>query len=397
MVKPPLRTKSIGFKVSEEEYARLEEAARAGGFTLGEWCRQVVRAAYALKLLQSEGVLSIASTGKDPNTGRLVTHQYRVEGPVMIFLTTTAIDIDEELLNRCLVLTVDEDRAQTQAIHRKQREAQTLEGLLAKQDRNELLTVHCNAQRLLKPMLVVNPYARELTFLDSQTRTRRDHIKYLTLIRSIALLYQYQRPHKTAVHHGKTVEYIEVTKDDIAMANRLAHEVLGRSLDELPPQTRRLLLLVDEMVRRDCEQKKIERQDFRFSRKDVRVFTRWSDSQLKRHLHRLEELEYLIVHQGGRGQSMVYELVFEPHEDSTRPVLPGLIEIEKLSGCGYDGKKSGLNKEKSGPSLPQVRGVSGDGAGSDSPATTRANVDPGLNLGKITVPAAKQNPVVGAE
>jgi hypothetical protein len=63
------------------------------------------RAAYALKLLQSEGVLTIASTGKDPSTGKLVTHQYRVEGPVMVFLTTTAIEIDEELLNRCLVLT----------------------------------------------------------------------------------------------------------------------------------------------------------------------------------------------------------------------------------------------------------------------------------------------------
>ena len=88
------------------------------------------RAAYALKLLQSEGELTIASTGKDPATGKLVTHQYRVEGPVMIFLTTTAIEIDEELLNRCLVLTVDEDREQTQAIHRMQREAQTLEGLL---------------------------------------------------------------------------------------------------------------------------------------------------------------------------------------------------------------------------------------------------------------------------
>jgi DNA primase catalytic core len=48
------------------------------------------RAAYALKLLQSEGTLTIASTGKDAATGRLVTHQYRVEGPVMIFLTTTA-------------------------------------------------------------------------------------------------------------------------------------------------------------------------------------------------------------------------------------------------------------------------------------------------------------------
>jgi hypothetical protein len=37
MVKPPLRTKSIGFKVSEEEYAQLEMAAQADGRTLGEW------------------------------------------------------------------------------------------------------------------------------------------------------------------------------------------------------------------------------------------------------------------------------------------------------------------------------------------------------------------------
>jgi hypothetical protein len=137
------------------------------------------RAAYALKLLQSEGVLTIASTGKDPATGRLITQQYRVEGPVMIFLTTTAIDLDEELLNRCLVLTVNEDRAQTQAIHRLQREQQTLEGLLARQDREEILKVHRNAQRLLEPLFVANPYARELTFLDSRTRTRRDHTKYL--------------------------------------------------------------------------------------------------------------------------------------------------------------------------------------------------------------------------
>ena len=35
MVKPPLRTKSIGFKVSQEEYAQLEAAARARGGTLG--------------------------------------------------------------------------------------------------------------------------------------------------------------------------------------------------------------------------------------------------------------------------------------------------------------------------------------------------------------------------
>jgi len=220
------------------------------------------RAAYALKLLQSEGALTIASTGKDPSTGKLVTHQYRVEGPVAIFLTTTAIQLDEELLNRCLVLTVNEDRSQTQAIHRLQREQQTLEGILARKEHQEILKLHRNAQRLLKSMFVVNPYARELTFLDSQTRTRRDHVKYLTLIRAIALLHQYQRPVKTATRNGRTVEYVEVTLDDIATANRLAHEVLGRSLDELPPQTRRLLLLIDDMVTNRCRQLKIERNEF---------------------------------------------------------------------------------------------------------------------------------------
>jgi len=219
-------------------------------------------------------------------------------------------------------------------------------------------------------------------------------MKYLTLIRSIALLYQYQRPHKTTLHRGQTLEYIEVTKDDIAMANRLAHEVLGRSLDELPPQTRRLLLLVDEMVHQDCEQKKIERQDFRFSRKDVRAFARWSDSQLKRHLHRLEELEYLVVHQGGRGQSMVYELVFERHEDSARPALPGLIEIDRLSGCPYDEKKSGLEGQRSGSSPAQVRGVSGGSAGRKSPATTRAESDFYEDREKNTSWEQEQNPVV---
>ena len=49
----------------------------------------------------------------------------------MLFLTTTAIDLDEELLNRCLVLTVNESREQTRAIHGIQRQRETLEGLMA--------------------------------------------------------------------------------------------------------------------------------------------------------------------------------------------------------------------------------------------------------------------------
>ena len=112
----------------------------------------------------------------------------------MIFLTTTAIDIDEELLNRCLVLSVDEGRAQTEAIHRLQRQRRTLEGLMAREAKAATLTLHQNAQRLLRPLAVVNPFADRLTFLSDRTRTRRDHEKYLTLIDAIALLHQHQRP-----------------------------------------------------------------------------------------------------------------------------------------------------------------------------------------------------------
>ncbi|MBX9644175.1 MAG: toprim domain-containing protein, partial [Novosphingobium sp.] len=140
-------------------------------------------ASYALKLLQSEGEVTIASTGKDASTGNLVTHQYRVEGPVMLFLTTTAIDVDEELMNRCLVLSVNESREQTRSIHALQRGRETLAGLLAREEAAGIRALHRNAQSLLGGVHVVNPYADALTFLDDKTRTRRDHMKYLTLIR----------------------------------------------------------------------------------------------------------------------------------------------------------------------------------------------------------------------
>jgi len=323
------------------------------------------RAAYALKLLQSEGQLTIASTGKDPATGRLVTHAYRVEGPVMIFLTTTAIEIDEELLNRCLVLTVNEGREQTRAIHRLQRERQTLEGLLQRQDRERLLKVHRDAQRLLRPLLVANPYARALTFLDHQTRTRRDHMKYLTLIRAIALLHQHQRPVKTAQHDGRAVRYLEVTRDDIATANHLAHEVLGRSLDELPPQTRRLLGLLCEMVRQRADAQGLDRSDVRFTRREVREHTGWGHTQLKLHLHRLADLEYLLVHPVARGQSFLYELAYAGDAESDRPVLAGLIDVERLEAHAYDAERSGLEASRSGCGRPLVGAWSGGGRGAE--------------------------------
>jgi DNA primase catalytic core len=324
------------------------------------------RASYALKLLQSEKELTIASTGKDPTTGRLITHEYKVEGPVMIVLTTTAAEIDDELLNRCVVLTVNEDRAQTQAIHRLQRTRETLGGLLARQERAQILKLHQNAQRLLRPLYVANPYAESLTFLDSRTRMRRDHMKYLVLIRSIALLHQHQREKKAVEHAGEVIEYIEVTLDDVAMANRLAHAVLGRSLDELAPQTRRLLQLLDAMATKACAAQAVSRRDYRFTRKDVREATGWGNTQLKVHLSRLEDFEYIAV-RGGRGQRFEYELLYDGQGQDGAPFLFGLIDVAKLAGVDrahtleIPHDRSGSKGERSGGGRPPVGWKSGGG------------------------------------
>ena len=324
-----------------------------------------LQAAYALKLLQSEGELTIASTAKDPQTGQLATRTYRVKGPVMLLLTTTAAEPDEELLNRCLVLAVNESRDQTKAIHAAQRQRRTLEGLLAGQERDAILTLHRNAQRLLEPLPIVNPYAERLTFVDGSTRTRRDHEKYLTLIDTIALLHQHQRSQKTARREGsregpsgaETLHYLEVTLADIEAANRLAHEVLGRTLDALPPQTRRLLRLTQRWVNDESRRQHLSRRALRFRRRDLREAIGWGDTQLKIHLARLVDLEYLLVHRAP-GQSFLYELLYDgpdEHPDD-RPHLSGLIDVAQLRGgaCGYDADRSGLESLQSVPGRPEV-------------------------------------------
>lgn len=243
-----------------------------------------------------------------------------------------------------------------------QREQQTLEGLLRREERREILRRHQNAQRLLRPVLVVNPYAKELTFPDALLRTRRDHMKYLTLIRAIAFLHQHQRPLKTATWRGKRIEYIEATPEDVAIANRLVSEVLGRSLDDLRPETRRMLLAIDAMVREECRKLQIERADYRFSRRQVREHTGWSATQVRIHMERLHEMEYLVTHRGGRGQSFLYELVFELGENASKPQLPGLIHV-------YDSNLTDFKARLTDPK----RGQNGRVTAGWRSAETRAN------------------------
>ncbi len=278
-------------------------------------------------------------------------------------------------MNRCIVLTVDESREQTRAIHALQREKRTLEGLRRKLDKKAILATHRNAQRLLRPLRVVNPFAGQLTFQDERTRTRRDHEKYLTLIDAVAFLHQYQRP----VKQNGGASYVEVTLGDIELANRIAGEALGRSLDELPPQTRRFLNLLHGMVTKTCGEKKCEPRLCPFSQRQAREYTGWSAFQVKKHLSRLAELEYVLPHRGRYGQSFLYELVYDGEGRDGSKFLTGLIDVDALRGSllplDYDGNREHPNasrehqngdRERAGS--PQVAPMSRGGSTAKNPA-----------------------------
>ena len=285
------------------------------------------RASYALKLLQSDGFLSMAATGKDPESGRMVTHDYRVEGPVMLMLTTTAIDVDPELLNRCVVLTVDEEAGQTAAIQAAQRVGRTLPGMQAVRERAAIAELHRNAQRLLAPVAVVNPHANGLSFAAHQTRLRRDHAKYLSLIDAVTFLHQHQRETKTATFpDGSELRYIEVTQADIALANRLAAVVLNRSLDDLPPQTRRFLTALHAWATAQAAAAGITLDRFAFTRRQVREALSLGQTQAAMHVERLAAYELVLpLRITGDGLMQRYRLAWDSTEVPQGILAPAVV------------------------------------------------------------------------
>lgn len=296
-------------------------------------------AIYSIRSIQSSKKITIAYTGKDPATGELKTAENTVEGPLMVFITTTAVEIDGETASRFVFISIDESEQMTARILAKQRERHTMAGMLNTLKSAAIIKKHRCANRLLKPVKVVNPYAELLTFTSKSLRARRDHTKYLNLILAVSYLFQYQRKHHRIEHEGKTIEYINATLADIEKANRIAGVVLGRSLDELSPSSRALLALIREMVQAHCRQKGIKTVEYRFNRRRIREYTGWSDFQVRTHIRQLEALEYIYAVMGKRGKEYVYELVYTGGGEDGSPFVIGLIDMDKLM---QKAKKAGI-------------------------------------------------------
>ena len=247
----------------------------------------------------------------------MLTKTKMVKGPVAVFLTSTSRSIDDELLNRLLVLTIDESPEQTRRIHEAQRHAQTLEGILERRARPRLIALQQNVQRLIRPLMVRNPFVRELEFSSLRLRSRRDHQKYIDLINVMALAHQYQRTLRSAVDaEGATFHYIEVERVDIEHVDRLLAEVLEQTTDELTPASRRMLATLESWAGESSASSagtagtaavKAGRKPW--TRREIRERTGWSDTQVRLVLAQLVDFEFLVqLGQGGRGNLVGYQL-----------------------------------------------------------------------------------------
>lgn len=71
----------------------------------------------------------------------------------------------------------------------------------------------------------------------------------------------------------------------------------------------------------------------RFTQRELREAFAWGDFQLRRHLARLVELEYVLPHRTGCGNQRQYELLYDGQGRRGEPFLLGLADTMSLSAA----------------------------------------------------------------
>jgi DNA primase len=296
-------------------------------------------AAYALRVLQSARHLSLASAA-----GQGEARMREVRGPVSLFLTTTRTDLDEETAGRFLSLTADESPEQTRRILESQRAAEAGCSI----DREKVIRLHQNAQRLLRPLAVVNPFAPQLAFPHDRLSARRDHKKYLALIRAVAFLRQHQRKIEN--------DAVVVALDDIETANRLADAALGQSLFDLAPPSRRLLIEIREWLAERAGKEGVKIGEVKFGQRELRDRVGWRKTQLAGHVKELVEAEYLVVHvTSGLGRRTRYILDWDGRGMDGERFFRGLTPSTHLNSSGSSGSLPGQFRATSAGTKPAKR------------------------------------------
>ena len=238
---------------------------------------------------------------KDTETGGVKTQDYSLSCRPMVFMLDTD---DDDLKDMSVVLkggVVDEISSTT------------IEAIVRDRKRGEIVARHQTIQRVLEGFVVVNPYAEQI--VGSHTHLQQ----YLILIEVITLLHQHQREVKIYKEGDVVLQYIETTKEDIEIANRIGKEIFRKTtLNEVSATLRNTFNVCADVV----SNKGGNWVKSTFTRKDILGTGLLKQTTLGNHLKQLEKFDFITVDGGGNGVEMEYRLLLDPSSlTGVEPVL----------------------------------------------------------------------------
>jgi len=261
----------------------------------------VYNAFLPLREFMSKQSITKLTTDKDAK-GNNVQKLLTVEGPICVSGATTQGNIYEDNANRSFLLHIDESSNHLNQVMEYQRKLQA--GLVNEAQQKTTKLLLKNAQRLLRKVKVINPYAPDLRIPDCVFKKLRTNMHYLKLIEIITFYNQYQRKWKK---NQSEEYYIETTLEDIELANWLVKESLIRKSDELSSDVRYFFESLKEKVKQE--------NTTTFFAKDIRKNFRMHPQKLSRYLSQLESRNYLKRLGNNRQTGYEYEITsFDDYE-----------------------------------------------------------------------------------
>jgi DNA primase catalytic core len=234
---------------------------------------------YPLRELQTKRKISKTVTLKD-SKGNLKTITLTVEGPVCVSGCTTKEKIYEDNANRCILLYTDMSKDQDKRINQYQTRLSA--GEVNHEREQQYQRLFQNMQRMLKPVMIINPYAKYIQLPEAVFKPRRTMTLLLGFIEAVTFYHQYQREVKK---DGNGTLYIETTASDIEQAFALLKEVLFSKSDELTRATRDFFESIKRLLQ-------ITGTDT-FTARQIREQERINPGNMKRYLAELSRYGYI--------------------------------------------------------------------------------------------------------
>lgn len=267
---------------------------------------------YPLRELQSKKRISKTVAHKNTK-GETRTLHLVVEGPVSVAGCTTREQIYEDNANRSFLIYLDESEEQDGRIMDYQRAESA--GQVNHESQEEAAMLLRNAQRLLEPIRVINPYAQYLQIPKEIFKPRRTNNHYLQFIEAVTFYHQHQRELK-ADENGEA--YIETTLEDIKVANELMKQILLRKSDDLNGACRNHLEALKQWVKEKGKTSFGNRETSRYFRKPI--------ATIKRYHYQLVELGYLSAEKQKDTKTYSYKLTPLSNDDTRTQTIERALE-----------------------------------------------------------------------